>query len=210
MKPNDERLAIIQAATDGCEEAFGELVQTYAARLRWLIKLRIDPAMRARVSADDVLQESMLVASKYIQGLVVRDEPSFWAWLCRVVEVRLIDVHRKHIQSAQRDARLESKSLGQEDATGELGFDCADANQSSPSERIRGVEQREALENALAELTAAHRDVIVLRILEGQSTTEAATIMGRTPGALSVLLHKAMKCLAVVLQRHHVDLDLPQ
>ncbi|MBL4770730.1 MAG: sigma-70 family RNA polymerase sigma factor [Planctomycetes bacterium] len=210
MKPKKDHLPTITAAIAGDEQAFNELVGVYSARLRWLIRLRINPAMRARVSAEDVLQESMLSASQYIQGLVIEAEPAFWSWLCRVVEHRLADAHRKHLLSAGRDARLESRRLGPADASGEMGFDCADPNQSSPSERIRSVEQREALEAALGELTPAQRDVIVLRILEGLSTAEAAVIMDRSPGALSVLLHKSMKRLSGILIRNKTDLDPTQ
>jgi DNA-directed RNA polymerase specialized sigma24 family protein len=39
----------------------------------------------------------------------------------------------------------------------------------------------------------------MLRILEGLSVGEAAEIMGRTPGAISVLLNKAVKRLASVI-----------
>ncbi|MDF1838241.1 MAG: sigma-70 family RNA polymerase sigma factor [Planctomycetota bacterium] len=207
MTTHNDRLSTIAAAIEGDEEAFTQLVAAYSTRLRWLIKLRINPALRARVSAEDVLQDAMVAASQYIQDLVIRDEAAFWSWLCRVVEHRLVDLHRMHVHSAKRDVRRERRPNTRADGQEESAFDWEDPDQSSPSERIRGVEQREALEAALAQLPQAQSDVIVLRILEGLSTTETAEIMGRTPGALSVLLHKSVKRLGQILKQNQVNMD---
>lgn len=207
MELGQERTKIIQAAVEGDEQAFAELTRIYASRLRWLVRLRLDPAMRARVSADDVLQEALLVASKHIRQFVLRDEPAFWAWLCRVVEHRLIDFHRRHIGSEKRDARREVSPVPSDHPL-DGAFDPPAMDQSAPSERLRKQEQRELLELALEQLIPAHRDVIVLRVLEGQDTAQAAEILGRSPGAVSVLLHKAMQSLSKVLVARNIDLNL--
>ena len=208
MGTTEDRLATIQLAADGDEEAFAQLTQIYAARLRWLVKLRIDPVMRARVSADDVLQDALLVASDYIRELVVQDEPAFWSWLCRVVEHRLISAHRKHVGSLRRDARREVRQLDSDQGADIVDFEPAAIDQSSPSEHMRKTEQRELLEQALGKLSSSNREVIILRILEGQSTEQTAELMGRSKGAVSVLLHKAMLRLAEVVDEGKLDLSL--
>lgn len=190
-----DELDVIQAAIDGDERAFAAVVDHYAARLRWLIRLRLDPALRARVSADDVLQEAMLVASNRIRTLVVDNEASFWTWMCRVVEQRLVDARRRHLGAARRDARREHSRAPQQDGSGASRLALLDADATSPSAGLRSAEQREALEEALASLRPAFREVIVLRILEGLSVQETAGIMRRTPGAVSVLLTTAIKRL---------------
>jgi len=206
----DAPLDRIRAAAEGDEEAFAALVKTYASRLRWLVRLRLDPALRARVSADDVLQDAFVVASRHIRDFVARDEAAFWSWLCRVVEHRLIDLHRRHLEAGRRDARREVPAepvVGtDEGGVDTIAFDPPALDQSSPSERLKSAEQRAILEEALGELLPQHREVILLRVLEGQSTAETAEILGRTPGAVSVLLHKAMKRLAASLGRHSIDL----
>ena len=72
-------------------------------------------------------------------------------------------------------------------------------SQTSPSAALRSAERRDALQAALAQLPPAYRTVIVLRILEGQSVADTATAMQRSPGAVSVLLNKAVKRLARVI-----------
>lgn len=193
-------LALIRAAVDGDDAAFQALVQQYSARLRWLIRLRLDPAVRARVSADDVLQDVLLVVNDRIQSLVVEHEGAFWTWLCRVVEQRLIDARRRHLQAAQRDARRE-RPLDARDAgtsVAPLANVLADPG-TSPSAGLRTVEQRQKLEQALEQLPPSYREVIVLRVLEGLSVSDTAEIMGRSNGAISVLLTKAVKRLGSAL-----------
>ncbi|MHC4218308.1 MAG: sigma-70 family RNA polymerase sigma factor [Planctomycetota bacterium] len=192
----DDELNLIRAAIAGNGEAFEAVVNHYAARLRWLIRMRLDPAVRARISADDILQETMLVASKRIGSLVVDNESAFWTWLCRVVEQRLIDVRRQHLQAARRDARREQPRPGRADRSANVRLeDVIGADGTSPSGRLRSVEQREALEAALGRLPASFREVIVLRMIEGLGVQETAAIMGRSPGAISVLLTKAIRRL---------------
>jgi RNA polymerase sigma-70 factor (ECF subfamily) len=191
-----EAIDLIHAAIGGDGEAFEAVVDHYAGRLRWLIRLRLDAALRARVSADDVLQEAMLVASKRIGRLSIESEAAFWTWLCRVVEQRLTDMRRRHLQAAKRDARREQVRRASPDRSRPAGLEhLLSAHAASPSQRLRTAEQREILQSALTALPDSFREVIVLRILEGLSVQETARIMGRSPGAVSVLLTKAVKRL---------------
>ena len=62
---NDAReVEMIRAAIRGDADAFDAVVRHYSARLRWLIQMRLSPAIRARVGPDDVLQETFLVVAK--------------------------------------------------------------------------------------------------------------------------------------------------
>ena len=194
---NDAReVEMIRAAIRGDADAFDAVVRHYSARLRWLIQLRLSPAIRARVGPDDVLQETFLVVAKQLSSLEIDSEAAFWTWLCRVVEQRLIDVRRRHVQAAARDVRREQPigPANPQSASVRLANVLMDSG-TSPSGKLRTAEQRESLEAALATLPASYREVIVLRILEGLSVSEAAEIMGRSPGAISVLLSKAVRRL---------------
>jgi RNA polymerase sigma-70 factor, ECF subfamily len=196
---DEDNLALIHRAIAGEREAFNTLVEHYAARLRWLVRLRIDPSLRARISADDVIQESMLVASQQINRLRIDNESAFWAWLCRVVEHRLIDIRRRHLGAERRDARLE-RSLealfsDKQRRNGAVDRSLHADSAASPSGDMKRVEQRQSLEGALAKLPPSYQEVIMLRIVEGLGVQETARIMNRSANAVSVLLTKAVKRL---------------
>lgn len=197
--PDTQELAAIQAAIAGQDGAFDGLVGRYAARLRWLIQLRLDPSVLARVSVDDVLQEVLIIVSGQIRNLEVQHEAAFWTWLCRVVEQRLIDVRRRHLQAAVRDVRRERRLDGPRPSASFRLADLLCDPGTSPSGQLRSVEQREALAAALGQLPPSYREVIVLRILEGLSVSETAEIMGRSANAVSVVLTKAIKRLGLLI-----------
>lgn len=195
-----DELEIIQAAVAGDRRAFDAVVNLYAARLRWLVDLRLDYGLRARVSPEDVLQEALLVVAQQIQALTIESEAAFWTWLCKVVEQRLIDARRRHVEAAARDVRREQPLPTPNAQTTSIRLEALlKDSATSPSGKLRKAEEREALKAALDRLPPSFREVIVLRILEGLSVSDVATIMGRSPGAISVLLTKAIKRLAEVI-----------
>ena len=170
-----DELATIHAAIAGDEQAFDRLVGHYAARLRWLIQMRLPAAIQARTSADDVLQEAMLVVHQRIGSLQIEAEAAFWTWLCRVVEQRIVDVQRTHMKAAARDVRRERKPAAANPQATSVRFDhILPDTATSPSGRLKSVEQRQTLAAVLAQLPESYREVIMLRILEGLSVNETA------------------------------------
>ena len=199
MNESDE-LAMIRAAVAGDERAFDRLVDHYASRLRWLIQMRLTPAIQARVSAADVLQETLLVVHQRIGSLEIEHEAAFWSWLCRVVEQRIADVKRAHLQAAARDVRRERRPGAASPQATSMRIDQMLAGTgTSPSGRLRDAEQRDALAAVLDKLPESYREVIVLRILEGLSVSDTAQIMERSAGAVSVLLNKAVQRMGGVI-----------
>ncbi len=195
-----DELVTIHAAIAGDEQAFDQLVGHYTARLRWLIQMRLPAAIQARTSADDVLQEAMLVVHQRIGGLEIEAEAAFWTWLCRVVEQRIVDVRRTHMKAAARDVRRERKPGAASPQASIVRLDqLLPDTATSPSGRLKSVEQRQTLAAVLAQLPESYREVIMLRILEGLSVNETAEMMQRSPGAVSVVLSKAVKRMGEVI-----------
>jgi RNA polymerase sigma-70 factor (ECF subfamily) len=57
------------------------------------------------------------------------------------------------------------------------------------------------LADALDEVSADHREVIVLRSLEERDWDEVARRMGRTPGAVRLLWTRALKQLRPLIEK---------
>lgn len=62
-------------------------------------------------------------------------------------------------------------------------------------------EQRERVVALLADLTDDQREIIVLRIVVGLSVEETASVVGRRPGAVRALQHRALRTLRTQLVR---------
>ena len=124
---------------------------------------------------DDVLQEVMITVSTAIRSFVVESEAAFWTWLCRVVEQRLVDVRRRHVQAGVRGVTREQTIQKQSNQSTRLQIqDFLVDSRTSPSAKLARAEQREALADALGRLPDSYREVIVLRVLEGLSVSETA------------------------------------
>ena len=72
---------------------------------------------------------------------------------------------------------------------------------SSPSAQAERRELAAILADQLARLKPEHRDVLVLRNLEGLSFEEVAQRMQRTPGAVRMLWLRALDRLRQLLER---------
>jgi RNA polymerase sigma-70 factor (ECF subfamily) len=71
-----------------------------------------------------------------------------------------------------------------------------------------GVADRIAMRQALAELSDADREVLILVAWQALSPREAARVIGCTAAAFRVRLHRARKRLAVALQAQSAQIEL--
>ncbi len=61
-----------------------------------------------------------------------------------------------------------------------------------PEERAMGGVDAETLRTAMATLPESYRTVLWLRIVEGRPAKEVATMVGRSPGAVRQIQHRAL------------------
>ncbi len=111
-------------------------------------------------------------------------------WLYRIVYNKAIDILRSR---RREELREDSETEGAETVG-------ADEWSRPPDEILSGIEAREALERALAELTPVQRAIFELREVEGRSTDEVAEIVGMPPGTVRVNLHRARLRLRRLLE----------
>jgi RNA polymerase sigma-70 factor (ECF subfamily) len=165
---------VLAAAKAGAEWAIATLYREFQPPiLRYL---------RAQAPSDgeDLASEVWLDAAA---GLVrfEGDEHGFRRWLFTIAHRRLVDQRR-------RDAR--QRSL------------LASIKRSEPEnepERGSGVLAATGTEAALALIARLPREqaeIVFLRVLGGLDATEVAAIVGKKPGAVRVLQHRALKRLA--------------
>jgi RNA polymerase sigma-70 factor (ECF subfamily) len=64
------------------------------------------------------------------------------------------------------------------------------------TQRVIVAEQHQELAQAITELTDEQRDVVLLRFMEGLSINDVAEILGKTPGAIKGLQHRALRALS--------------
>jgi RNA polymerase sigma-70 factor (ECF subfamily) len=114
------------------------------------------------------------------------DQAAFRRWVFATARRRALDHRRRWWQRAVKlcapdDHELERATAGEE---AQIGHDAA----------VRRI----------ARLPKAQAEVVLLRILGGFSAEEVAAMTAKTPGAVRVIQHRALRRLADDL-RHHPD-----
>jgi RNA polymerase sigma-70 factor (ECF subfamily) len=192
---------LIERATAGDESALAELLERYRARLRQMVRLRLDPRLQGRVDPSDVIQDAYLDLARKIRDPALRPELPFFLWVRLVVGERLLRVHRHHLGVAMRDAGREISLEHASMPGASSSFLAAHllGRLSSASRVAVRAEMQRQLQDALNGMDPIDREVIALRHFEELSNADAAQVLGTTKAGASKRYVRAMLRLQVVL-----------
>jgi RNA polymerase sigma-70 factor (ECF subfamily) len=187
---------LLERARAGDRAAFDRLFERHRSYLRKVVALRLDPRLRARVDPSDVVQEAQLEAYRRLPDYLARRPMTFRLWLRQTAQERLLMLRRFHLGAARRDAAREAPwpdGAGPQPARG------LPVPGATPSQELAGRERALQVREAVAQLPAADREVIVLRNLEGLSNAEAARRLRVDPATASRRYGRALLLLREVL-----------
>jgi RNA polymerase sigma-70 factor, ECF subfamily len=159
-------------APNASRESFERYFRAYYAAVLAFAMRRI----RGRADAEDVTASTFAIAWRRRERIPDRALPWLYA-----IAIRVLANHRR---STQRRARLAHRIVGQAQ-TSENGTDPAHV-----------VGERTAFFNAFSRLSESDQEVLRLVAWEGLDTTDAARVLGCTPGAYRVRLFRARRALA--------------
>lgn len=192
------RAAQAHAAADGDQDALQRLIVHYHATLRGTVERAIDPALRAHLDPDDVLQEAYITAFKRVGSCNFDGPGGFYKWL-ETIALNAIRPQQRALRSQKRDvARNVAQRPRSATSYPDLLHRLASPD-STPSRRVARHEATAAVLSALARLTDDQRAVIRLRILEDLPGPEVAAALGKSEAAVHMLTHRALKQLRHLL-----------
>jgi RNA polymerase sigma-70 factor (ECF subfamily) len=184
----------------GDQAAAEQLLIRHRRRLRQMIAIRLDRRVAARVDPSDVVQEALLEAARKLpEYLRLRPVP-FYPWLRRIAWEHLVKTHERHLSAQKRSTRREQRleAAFTDESAGELANRLV-ASGTSPSYRLLRSEQRSRVRAALAQLSEADREVLVLRYLEELSMKEIAEVLDMQLGAVKMRHTRALAKLSGLL-----------
>ena len=169
-------------------------------RLRTVIDLRMEPRVRARIDASDVIQDTFVEATRRAAEYGARREVPFYVWLRFLAVQRLAQLHRHHLGTQKRDARCEQRGWpGPEASSIALGQSLVAAG-PSPSEQVMAEEQRMRVLATLESLKPEDREILAMRHVEGLSNRECAHVLEIGETAASQRYVRAARRFGVALQ----------
>jgi RNA polymerase sigma-70 factor (ECF subfamily) len=179
-------------------DALGQLLELYRNYLKILAASQIDPRLRARVSASDVVQETFLQAHRAFDQFRGESAPEFLGWLRQLLVSRIAHLLEKHVYAAKRDVRreisLEAIRTSLTRSSQRLESVLADKS-PSPGSAAQRHEHAILLADELANLPDDYREVLILRNLEGLPFPVLAKRLDRSPGAVRMLWFRAIQKL---------------
>jgi RNA polymerase sigma-70 factor (ECF subfamily) len=181
----------LEAARAGSREALGEALEACRAYLLVVAEREIDPALRAKGGASDLVQQTFLEAQRDFGGFHGSTAEQLRAWLRQVLRNNLTSFARQYRDTQKRQAGREV-GLPQSRPSGPGGLAT---DTPTPSRHAIAGEDAAALQAALDRLPDDYRQVIALRYDEDRPFDEIAKIMQRSPNAVRKLWARAVEHL---------------
>jgi RNA polymerase sigma-70 factor (ECF subfamily) len=179
-------------AQAGDAAALGQLLQLYRNYLALLARLHIDPRLQGKVDASDLVQETFLKAHRNFGQFRGNTEEELVSWLRQILTNNLANLVRHYLGLKRRDVRLERQLAAEMDRSSRLLDGGLIAPGSSPSRQASRREQAVLLADALKQLPADYREVLILRHLEGLTFAQVAQRLGRTEDSVQKLWVRAL------------------
>ena len=182
----EQEAAVIQAVLDGDVNAYEALVKKYEKNV-YNLALRMTGNSE---DAADMAQEAFIKA--YNSLTTFRGDSKFSVWLYRIVSNVCLDFLRSR-------SRKQTVSLLTENDDGEeVELDIADETHS-PEKLLDRSLTRDAVRRGLAALPPDHREILLLREIQGLSYEEIADVLGLEAGTVKSRIFRARKKLCSFL-----------
>ena len=168
-------------ARAGDVAAFGALVRRHQERVFRFLHRMLD----AREEAMELSQDVFVKAWQALPGW--RPEARFSTWLLQIARNAALDQLRRRrvVQFAPLDD----------------GMDVADTA-PGPEARYASRQRQALLENALQQIAAEHREILLLREIEDLSYAELAAVLGIAEGTVKSRLARARAALLQHFRPH--------
>jgi RNA polymerase sigma factor (sigma-70 family) len=184
-----DALARMQRDPDGAWEA---IVVRTQSRLRTLLCFEMPAALRASVSADDLLQETWAESLRRLDGFEYRGPGSLQRWMAGILRNKLRDAQRG---SDWKRVPLHAVSLESPPRCEGLA-NALRRTQSTASQSARRRELEERVRLVLARLPDVERQAVLMRLYEGLTVREAGERAGVDASTISLRMKRALETCA--------------
>ncbi len=187
---------LVVLAKDGDKSALNQLYKVYSERVRWMVRFRMGAELRSQLESMDLVQDTLIHALSGLDNFTYKNEGDFVRWLSKIAENSLRDNLDK-LHAGKRDIRREVP-LDNYRSTTAGGFvgTPGPIEATTPSVIMSRKEDLNKLEKAIDKLRPEYREVIVLAKIEELSYSQIGDRLGKSTGAVKMLVSRAIVALA--------------
>lgn len=197
MVPDEEEL--VRRLRGGDADALAWYVEARRAPLLAFIERQLSAAMKRKIEAEDLLQETSAEAVRSLTQMDLAERDPF-GWLCHIAQRRIVDAHRRLFGAQKRDASREVL-LGTPagDSSRTPLVDLLVASMTTATQKLVRKDREQRMEAALATLPDDQREALRLRYVEGLPSKDIAERLGKSDGAVRVMLTRSLAKLQSLL-----------
>ena len=189
----EELAAVIERAQRFDPDAYDVLVDVYGQRLfGFLYRLA-----GSREQAEDLLQEVFLRVVRALPRYTHRGR--FEGWLFRIA-ANLVRDRIRQTRRAPTTLSMSAAGDDQDEADHGAGWDRSDGSETDPEAPLILREQIDRMQAAFGQLSAAEREVIMLRHYSERSFAEIAELMGTPLGTALARAHRGLAKLRRIME----------
>lgn len=192
----------ILAARAGSSETLGQLFDACRGYLLLVANAELDPRLRAKGGASDLVQETFLEAQQSISQFRGHNQAELLAWLRQILLSHLANFSRRYRQTSKR--RISCEVPLESIATGKRSNDFpVKSRELSPSWCAVTREETEIAERSIEKLDELDRTIILLVHRDHLSFVDAGRIMKLSADAARRLWSRAIERLAREVETAH-------
>jgi len=190
MTVMDSSESLIIAARGRDRRAIEELLLQHLSPLEAFVRLRMGPALRAHLTAPDLVQSVCREVLEDLGEFEYRGEAAFRHWLYTRAQNKLLEKHR-WLTAGKRDH-------GREEPVPDVTTVLPSYQTLLTPSRVAAARETVArIEAAFDELPEDYREALTLHRICGMSHAEIAERMQRSEGAVRNLVYRATSRLAL-------------
>lgn len=183
--------ALIEAHLAGDPGAYGQIVARYQVRLLNFVYRMIGDRERA----EDLVQEAFLRVYRHLERFDRTRKFSTWAYTIAS------NLAKNELRNRSRSPLITFEQARPRDEEDPRPVDFED-HASRPDDLYERRQLKQLVDETVSKLTPHHREVFVLRELEGKSYEEIADIMHCNLGTVKSRLNRARQSFAELIQPH--------
>ena len=189
---------VLSRIANGDANAVSALLEDHRLRLQSYIERQMGSALRRKVEPEDVYQEVAIYAVRTMPTANLSLDRVF-GWLCQIAQQRIVDAHRKLVGAQKRAADREVSLADPAGSRRAAIIDLLVVSMTTPTQAMARDQRHHQLQVALAQLPDEGREALRLRYVDNLPSKEIAVRLGKSDGAVRVLLTRSLRKLQELL-----------
>jgi len=188
---------LVTRAKEGDQSAQGKLMQLWYKRIyNFGYKFFMDHDLAMEVS-----QKTFISMYKNLPGL--QDNARFKSWLYKIA----VNYCREELRKKKGDRSLSFDVVWNREAEESPKWESAGQRFDNPESQLQRMELADILQQALSELNAEQREVVIMKEYEGLKFREIAEVLNISENTVKSRMYYGLDGLRKILDRKNINKD---